>query len=176
LLCVYVQNVHTTLNADEYADNDVASHVVHIPTILYCVELHHAPPSLHDNVVDISLALHVDQFGLIFVVGAIVSFAFTVIVFGLASKSIHQFVVHPLSCTWNVNVVYGLQYAFDDGTNLNNHPFISATEIVCHALIFDQFNCKFPNDGKVVIFTHAKVFAGLSLVSLNPKLPAMNIC
>jgi hypothetical protein len=66
---VYVHTVHGTLNADEYVKSDVVSHVVPIPTILYCVEEHHAHQSLHDNVVDTSLTLHVDQFGVIVVVG-----------------------------------------------------------------------------------------------------------
>lgn len=83
MLCVYADAVHGTLNADEYVDNDVASQVVPIPTILYWLELHHAPPSLHDKVVDTSLALQVAPFGVMVVVGATVSNAFIVMVFAL---------------------------------------------------------------------------------------------
>jgi len=175
LLCVYADAVHGTLNADEYVDNDVASQVVPIPTILYWLELHHAHQSLHDNVVDTSLGLQVVPFGVIVVVGAVLSNAFMVMVFGLWSRSTHPLLVPPLSCTWKVNVVYGLPYALDGGMYFKFPLVISVAKIYCPAEILLPFNWIVHNDGNVVIFTLLNVFGGLSLESINQKLPVVNV-
>lgn len=77
---------------------------------------------------------------MIVVVGAVVSNAFMVIVFGLWSRSTHPLLVPPLSCTWKVNVVYGLPYALDGGTYFKFPLFISVAVIDWPAEILLPFN------------------------------------
>lgn len=74
-----------------------------------------------------------------------------------------------------MNVVYGLPYGLDPGTNFNSHALIFATDIVCHTEIFDQFNWIFHSAGSVVIFTHAKLFVELSFGSVNQKVVVVKV-
>src|SRR5947207_15556735 len=52
---------------------------------------------------------------------------FTVIVFGVGSVSIPPFVVAPSSCTWKVNVAYGVPLALIAGVNSSFPPVMSTT-------------------------------------------------
>ena len=80
-----------------------------------------------------------------------------------------------MSCTWNVNVVYGVPFAFATGTNFNNPLVIFATLISCPAVTFVPLSCTTHAAGNVVIFTPLNVFAGLSFASPKPKFVVVKV-
>src|SRR5262245_43936188 len=96
-----------------------------------------------------------------------------VMVLAVASKSTPPLSVPPSSWTWNVNEAYGLPLALAAGVNVR--LLIWARCAKCRAGKATPPFLRLHTPGKVVILTAKKLFGGVSLGSVKPKLAAANV-
>src|SRR5205823_1285737 len=96
-------------------------------------------------------------------------------VFGDWSRSTPPLAVPPLSCTWKVKLVYGEPLALAAGRKRKLPAVISLAAMNWPAKTAMPLLISVPLLGSAVTRTAFSVLAGLSSVSLKPKLAAVNV-
>ena len=100
---------------------------------------------------------------------------FTLMVRGVASRSMPPFAVPPSSCTWKVNDAYPTPLALAAGVNFRLPALMSANETNWPAITFTPLSCSVPAPGSAVILTAANALTGASDGSVKPKSAAVNV-
>src|SRR5207247_641727 len=98
--------------------------------------------------------------GTVFTGASFTALTLIVIVLAFGSRSAPPLDVPPLSCTWNVKLVYGVPLASGTGMNFSLPAVTSLTLTKSPALTATLSLVRVPTPGNVVIFTDKKVFGG----------------